>query len=61
MDLNPKEQSLEEGFADALNDLIGIVTKLGPLCRDLAHLIKICQLGLKDKDQLHFLMRLVQS
>ena len=59
--MDNKQPSLEEGFQEALKDVISIVTKLGPHCKDLSHLLEICQLGINNESQLHFLLRLTQA
>ena len=58
MDTKP---SLEEGFLEALKDAVTIINKLAPHCRDVSHLIEICQLGISNESQLHFLLRLTQA
>ncbi len=57
----PDKVSAEEGFREALDDVITLVTKLAPHLSDFASLVEICQLAKNNDAQLRFLMSLIAS
>lgn len=46
----------EQSFRDSLGDVITIVRKLSPLCKDTDELIGLCSLAIDNDAQLRLLM-----
>ncbi len=51
----------EDGFREALDDVIAIITKLSPHTSDFTSMVEICQLAKNNDTQLRFLMSLVTA
>lgn len=53
------KQTAEEGFRSCLEDLIPVVQKIGPYCKNIEELIDLCELALTSDAQLKILMSIV--
>jgi hypothetical protein len=54
-------KATEDSFRGSLQDVVGICTKLAPVCTSVDELVGICQLAIDNDAQLKLLMREVLS
>ncbi len=52
---NPPEQ-IEAGFRRTLEDVIDVLTRLGPYCNSFEELLSMCDLATKNEAQLRLLL-----
>lgn len=48
-------------FQDALQDVVVVLTKLGPLCKDVSELVGMCESGLHSLATARLLLGLVKG
>lgn len=48
----------EDGFREALKDVVMVLQRLSPHCRSLADAVSVCQVALENDSQLRLLMSL---
>lgn len=54
------EQQIEDSFRESLKDMIVVVRKLAPHCKNLEDLLGMAQLATTNQGQLRFLMNEIQ-
>ena len=57
----PKQEELENGFKNVIEDTIPLIQSLAPLCESSDEMISLLSLALENQAQLRLIMRAVQE